>query len=145
MRRLLLVATLLATAAASTASAAPMRVRKMVKPYVTPGGVAGVIAGTGNLNGTEVGGATFRIRPTDRAIALTLVDDSGQPVAAEIRLDRDGDGSNDESYGPFCGKLPATAIPGGTELVVSLQLGTCGAAGASAPTKGTVTLEVTGR
>ena len=87
--------------------------------------------------------ATFRTRARERFVSVTIQDDSGLAVPAEVRQDVDGDEEADVSH-TFCGSTPdAVAIEPGVAVEVVRFTGSCNdvtdPAGYGSWTTGTVT------
>lgn len=121
-------------------SATAIAARTVRAPYVTPGGVSGITAGETVVNGASYGAVTIRTMRGERTIGVSVADETGLPVAAELAQDTDGDGANDRAFAAFCGKAHGIAVPSpGRPVVVYIQAGTCGTGAISAPTRGTVT------
>lgn len=135
------------TAAVPTAAdAIPyVRERTTTVEYTTAGGVAGVISGDANLNGSRYGSARVFTRKGEARFSLTVTDENGLPVAFEVTQDVNGDGhADEETYGEFCGTTGPTPLriaKQRQDIVVLILAGQCGT-GASVPTKGTVTARV---
>ncbi len=134
------------TAVVPAADAIPYaRERTATVEYVTAGGVAGVISGDANLNGSRYGSARVFTRKGESRFSLNVTDENGLPVAFEVTQDVDGDGhADEETYGEFCGttgKTPLKIVKPREDIVVLILAGTCGT-GASVPTKGTVVARV---
>lgn len=142
MLRTLLGAAAAVALAAAPVTAAPARApRTAVATYTSPGGVAGILSGDSNVNGTRYGSATILTRAGEtRLLEVSAADDNGLPVAFEIEQDTDGDGAGDVSFGSFCGKVakPMRLKVQRGDVYVYIHAGQC-AGGVSAPTTGTVT------
>ncbi|HEV2891625.1 MAG TPA: hypothetical protein VGX28_14725 [Frankiaceae bacterium] len=149
MPRTFLAATAAAALAVSVPAAAGAlpyaRERTATVEYVTAGGVAGVISGDSNMNGTHYGSARVFTRKGESRFSITVTDANGLPVAFEVAQDVNGDGrSDEETYGEFCGTTGPTPLriaKQRADIVVFILAGQCGT-GASVPTKGTVVARV---
>ena len=136
--RMAYVGVVVALVAAAPAVAKAPRIASA--PYTTAGGVAGVITGDTDVNGTHYGVATIHTRRGESRVELAVTDDAGLPVAFEVAQDTDGDGHGDAEFGAFCGKTgaPLRLKRQRADLMVFILAGPCGS-GVSAPTTGTVT------
>lgn len=141
-RRLLLLAPVVPLLVATHAGAAP-RARTLHGAYKTPGGVAPVIHGGMTIQGERYGDVAFGTLARERSIAISIADDSGLPVLAEVSLDADGDGQA-ETLTQVCGATKdPIPLPKGKQVAVSVSLvvGVCGS-GVSVPTTGVVTATI---
>jgi hypothetical protein len=142
----LVAVTLAAVAGAVPATAKPVRYREVTATYTTPGGVAGVISGDTDVQGSRYGSATLPTRASDRTVTVSIADTGGTKVAAEAAQDTDGDGTTDATLGTFCGATtaPLRLAKPGVPVFVYVNAGSCGG-GASLPTTGTVTARLYAR
>lgn len=138
MLRTALCATLAIGVVAAPANAG-LSAREAKAEYVSAGGVAGIITGDTDINGTHLGTARIYPRRAERYVAMSLTDATGLPVAFEVAQDLDDDGREETSYGAYCGKMPEIKLKAARlPVTVFILTGQCGT-GVSAPTKGVVT------
>lgn len=144
MRRtsLALLATAVAVAPLATPASAA-RERSATARYGGPSGVAGTFQADIYVNGVRPGVATVHTRKGESRVRVSVVDDTGLPVAFTLGYDADLDGSPDTTLGSACGTTPQPLRfkPTRGDLVVYVHVGPCGT-GASVPTNGTVTAYV---
>lgn len=138
----LVVATalLLGGAVAGTGVAKPRKVK------VERRDSAGYVGGRGGLGVPEVylDEGVFETLPYERSASFEVQDRAGQPVAASVRQDADGDGTweVDET---FCGATEdGVAIKGGSPVVVKVQPGPCADGTPAVMTSGSIQATFTG-
>ncbi|HEX8002665.1 MAG TPA: hypothetical protein VF519_08215 [Mycobacteriales bacterium] len=136
-----LAAVAAAVATTPAAHAVPgARERVASAGYTYAGGVAGVMTGETNVNGTRYGGAVLPTHKGESRALVSVSDGNGLPVAFRLAWDADADGAVDSTFGDYCGSTPQPVRfkPTRGELVVWVNAGAC-AGGVSAPTTGTAT------
>ena len=109
---------LLTVAVALASSSADARTRKVVRKaagtYASPAlGVApaGGFASCSPQDG--FGCVSFKVKPKERFVRFSIIDDSGSPVAGAWCQDPNGDGlcgDTGEKSGHFCGKMAKAAL-----------------------------------
>lgn len=88
--------------------------------------------------------ATFETERYERDVSVAITDRTGQPVAAVVRQDADGDGTW-EVEEALCGATAeAVAIEGGAPVVVKVQPGFCADGTPAAMTSGSIAVTFTG-
>ena len=143
MRRTSLVL-LAAAVAAGPIPAEAARERAATARYGAPSGIGGVFQADVYVNGVRPGVALLHTRKGESRVRVSVVDDTGLPVAFALAYDADVDGDAETALGYWCGTTPAQPLrfkPTRGDLVVYVHAGACGT-GASAPTNGTVTAAV---
>jgi hypothetical protein len=132
LRRVLLALLTVTLAVAVASSSADARVKKLVRKtsgtYASPAlGVApaGGFADCSPQDG--FGCVAFKVKPKERFVRFSIVDDGGGPVAGAWCQDPNGDGlcgDTGEPFGHFCSKTKkAAAIKPGLEVDVFLYEG----------------------
>jgi hypothetical protein len=119
------------------AGASATHSRTVHRSYTAPVGVQGQLAGVVTYNGAIVlGGFDVKTSPRDKFVNVTLADQSGLPVPAELAEDVSGNG-NMNTLATFCTHSPGAVRlqHPGANLVVYVLAGTC-ATTPSAPTTG---------
>lgn len=109
--------------------------------YVAPGGDAIAFNCDGALKavGPGVGGLCFDILRGDTKVTVTINDDSGLPVAGQLRF-RDPSNARIDVDRAFCGSTPELDIPtGADEILVWVQSAKAVPVGCNPATKGTMT------
>jgi len=139
MLRPVLLATTAVALAAVPVSATP-GAREAKAAYTGTTGVAGVITGDVDMNGSHYGAALLFPRRGESRIEVSVTDATGLPVSFEIAQDTDGDRVADWKSDGFCGRTPRAVrlAKQRADVLVLVNAGTCGT-GVSTPTTGTVT------
>jgi hypothetical protein len=89
------------------------------------------VAGLGYVCGT--GCVSFTVGASESYVSIEIIDDSGQPAAAALAQDVDGDGVGD-IFGSVCGKTEAPIqITPGLDLTVAVGAGVVFDAGTIPP------------
>lgn len=146
MRRVPLAAVVLVAAAAIPAQAGVSggQAQTATAEY-TAGGVDSPGAGVPGMyirasaQGGQLASATFTTRPTDRAVTVRLVDDTGRPVLAAVVQHPTGSARDDVEIGRVCGTGTLRLSHPGQDMTVYPLVGQCNGA-PSAPTTGRVTV-----
>ena len=141
MPRLILAAALLCAACTgSVAEASPERPSEATAGYTAAGGAAGVGTASAGGQGSSLGAATLATRGVERRVTLSIVDNTGRAVAAQVAQVLDEQTGEYVVLGELCGFGPRTfrlASPG-APLAVRPVAGAC-EAGVSLPVSGVVT------
>ena len=112
--------------------------RTATATYTTPGGVAGVIQGDTEAQGSSMGAVSFVRGLGEHTVSVTAHDTSGLPVA--FNLAQENGTLYPTALGSFCGSTGHGVgfSQTGGDIVVYIEVDAC-AAGPSVPTTGKVT------
>jgi hypothetical protein len=134
-------ALLVAGVVAGTGHAKPRRVKVERQDSTGYVGTAGSAGGTPTIYADE---GVFETERYERDVSVRITDRSGQPVAAVVRQDSDGDGAWDVEEA-FCGETDQpVAIRGGAPVVVKVQPGPCADGSPAVMTSGLIGVTFTG-
>lgn len=97
---------------APAAEAGRRKARKATGTYDAP---SASVEGNGFC---DPGCVSFSTKSTEKTVQMTITDQTGLPVSAQVTIpDQNGDGFV-ETIGAFCGKSGKISFPGGTQLSV---------------------------
>lgn len=88
--------------------------------------------------------ATFETERYERDVSVTIEDRTGQPVAAVVRQDADGDGTFEVEQALCGATTEPVAIAGGAPVVVKVQPGPCADGTPAVMTSGSIKATFTG-
>lgn len=107
----------------------------------------GYVGAAGSAGGTPtiyVDEGTFETERYERDVSVEIIDRTGQPVAATVRQDADGDGTWEVDEA-ICGATPEpVTITGGAPVVVKVAPGPCADGTPAAMTSGSIRVTFTG-
>ena len=108
---------------------------------------AGYVGGKGSVPGTPTiytDEAVFETERYEQDVSVAITDRTGQPVAATVRQDGDGDGAWDVEEAICGATAKPIAIRGGAPVSVKVQPGPCADGTPAVMTSGSIGVTFTG-